>query len=65
MRGPFPDLHFVPTGGVNLTNLDAWVAAGAVAVGMGSNLIRGDAENSVRERAREVRELADALDWQS
>ncbi len=63
MRDPFPDLHFVPTGGVNLTNLDAWVAAGAVAVGMGSNLIRGDAD-SVRERAREVRTLADALEWQ-
>lgn len=38
LRGPFPDVHFVPTGGVRADNLGEWLAAGAVAVGAGSDL---------------------------
>lgn len=43
LRGPFPDLVYVPTGGVNETNLADWFAAGALAVGAGSELIPKDA----------------------
>jgi 2-dehydro-3-deoxyphosphogluconate aldolase/(4S)-4-hydroxy-2-oxoglutarate aldolase len=39
LRGPFPDLKFMPTGGVNPGNLAEWFAAGAVAVGAGSELL--------------------------
>lgn len=39
LRGPFPDLHFIPTGGVNAGNVAECFAAGAFAVGMGSDLI--------------------------
>jgi 2-dehydro-3-deoxyphosphogluconate aldolase/(4S)-4-hydroxy-2-oxoglutarate aldolase len=37
----FPDLHFMPTGGVTTEkeNLEQWFQAGVVAVGMGSQLI--------------------------
>lgn len=38
LRGPFPDVDFVPTGGVNAANLAEWLAAGAVAVGAGGDL---------------------------
>lgn len=38
LRGPFPDASFVPTGGVNPGNLADWLAAGALAVGAGSDL---------------------------
>ena len=38
LRGPFPDLAFCPTGGVNPANLADWLAAGAVAVGAGGEL---------------------------
>jgi 2-dehydro-3-deoxyphosphogluconate aldolase/(4S)-4-hydroxy-2-oxoglutarate aldolase len=38
LRGPFPQVSFVPTGGVNAGNLAEWLAAGAVAVGAGSDL---------------------------
>lgn len=38
LRGPFPDLSAVPTGGVGPGNLAEWFAAGAVAVGAGSDL---------------------------
>ena len=35
----FPDLQFMPTGGVEMENLMAWFKAGVSAVGMGSTLI--------------------------
>lgn len=38
LRGPFPDAAFLPTGGVDPGNLGDWFAAGAVAVGAGSEL---------------------------
>ena len=38
LRGPFPGLAVVPTGGVNAGNLAEWLAAGAIAVGAGSDL---------------------------
>jgi 2-dehydro-3-deoxyphosphogluconate aldolase / (4S)-4-hydroxy-2-oxoglutarate aldolase len=38
LRGPFPDLPVVPTGGVRPDNVAQWFAAGAVAVGAGSDL---------------------------
>jgi len=39
LRGPFPDLHFIPTGGVSPSNAVDYFAAGAFAIGMGSDLI--------------------------
>ena len=38
LRGPFPDLAAIPTGGVDSANLGDWLAAGAIAVGAGSDL---------------------------
>lgn len=38
LRGPFPDIPMMPTGGVAIGNLSDWFGAGAVAVGAGSNL---------------------------
>jgi 2-dehydro-3-deoxyphosphogluconate aldolase/(4S)-4-hydroxy-2-oxoglutarate aldolase len=42
LRGPLPDIPLVPTGGVDLTHIGDYIAAGAVAVGLGGPLI-GDA----------------------
>ncbi|MFI9030393.1 bifunctional 4-hydroxy-2-oxoglutarate aldolase/2-dehydro-3-deoxy-phosphogluconate aldolase [Streptomyces sp. NPDC053560] len=42
LRAPFPELPFVPVGGVDAAAARAYLAAGAVAVGVGSPLI-GDA----------------------
>lgn len=39
VNAPFPQLNIMPTGGVNLDNLDQWFAAGAVCVGAGGNLV--------------------------
>ena len=38
LRGPFPALRAIPTGGVDSTNLVAWFRAGAWAVGIGGEL---------------------------
>jgi 2-dehydro-3-deoxyphosphogluconate aldolase/(4S)-4-hydroxy-2-oxoglutarate aldolase len=38
LRGPFPHIPMMPTGGVSLENIPQWFAAGAFAVGAGSNL---------------------------
>jgi 2-dehydro-3-deoxyphosphogluconate aldolase / (4S)-4-hydroxy-2-oxoglutarate aldolase len=43
LRGPFPDVAFMPTGGVTVANISDWLAAGAVAVGAGSELCSPDA----------------------
>lgn len=38
LRVPFPDLEVVPTAGIGLADAPGWLAAGAVAVGVGSPL---------------------------
>jgi 2-dehydro-3-deoxyphosphogluconate aldolase / (4S)-4-hydroxy-2-oxoglutarate aldolase len=38
LRGPFPDIRFMPTGGVSADNLADWLDAGVIAVGAGSEL---------------------------
>ncbi len=42
LRGPFRDVPFVPTGGIRHDQLQPWYDAGAVAVGLGSDLISED-----------------------
>ncbi|KJQ52492.1 bifunctional 4-hydroxy-2-oxoglutarate aldolase/2-dehydro-3-deoxy-phosphogluconate aldolase [Microbacterium sp. SA39] len=42
LRGPFPDIEVVPSGGVDLDGAAAWLAAGAAAVSVGGPLL-GDA----------------------
>jgi len=39
LRGPFPSLKLMPTGGVSQANAAEWIRAGAVAIGAGSSLV--------------------------
>jgi 2-dehydro-3-deoxyphosphogluconate aldolase/(4S)-4-hydroxy-2-oxoglutarate aldolase len=39
LKGPFPNIPLMPTGGVSIENAHEWIAAGAVAVGIGSDLL--------------------------
>lgn len=66
LRGPFPDVPFCPTGGVDAGNLADWVAAGAVAVGAGGELcpaaaIADGRWTVITDAARRFRAAADAL----
>ncbi len=42
LRGPLPHIPLMPTGGVDAGNLGEWIAAGAIAVGIGGGLGTGD-----------------------
>ena len=59
VRAPLPDVPLVPTGGVAIEAIGAWLDAGAVAVGLGGPLIGnalapdGDLD-ALAERARAV-----------
>jgi 2-dehydro-3-deoxyphosphogluconate aldolase / (4S)-4-hydroxy-2-oxoglutarate aldolase len=56
LRGPYPDLRLMPTGGVNASNLTDWLAAGAYAIAAGTDLCPSDAiarrdRSEIRTRA--------------
>ncbi|WP_191562194.1 bifunctional 2-keto-4-hydroxyglutarate aldolase/2-keto-3-deoxy-6-phosphogluconate aldolase [Metabacillus idriensis] len=38
IKGPLPQLEMMPTGGVNLNNVEEWILRGCIAVGTGSDL---------------------------
>jgi 2-dehydro-3-deoxyphosphogluconate aldolase/(4S)-4-hydroxy-2-oxoglutarate aldolase len=54
LAGPFPDIEFIPTGGVSAQTAGDWIAAGAVAVGMGGWLIGDGRPAGITERSRQV-----------
>jgi len=59
LRGPFPRAALIPTGGVNVGNAAEYFAAGAFAIGVGSELINSSALQAGRKR--EVIEAAREL----
>jgi 2-dehydro-3-deoxyphosphogluconate aldolase / (4S)-4-hydroxy-2-oxoglutarate aldolase len=46
LRGPLPQVPLVPTGGVNLNTAAEFIEAGAVALGIGGELVQADALKS-------------------
>jgi 2-dehydro-3-deoxyphosphogluconate aldolase/(4S)-4-hydroxy-2-oxoglutarate aldolase len=52
LLGPFPEMDFLPTGGVSLENVGEWFDAGAFAVGVGGTL--APAELGKGQERREV-----------
>jgi 2-dehydro-3-deoxyphosphogluconate aldolase/(4S)-4-hydroxy-2-oxoglutarate aldolase len=63
LRGPFPELNFIPTGGVNPANISEFFTAGAFAVGMGSDLIDAVAlkEGRKHEVVKTCRAVAESV----
>jgi 2-dehydro-3-deoxyphosphogluconate aldolase/(4S)-4-hydroxy-2-oxoglutarate aldolase len=43
LKGPFPQIPFIPTGGVNLNTAAEFLEAGCVALGIGGELVQTDA----------------------
>ncbi len=59
IRGPLPYAQIMPTGGVSAENAGDWIRAGAVAVGAGSSLMKGDVKANAAlfmENIRRARE---------
>lgn len=46
LRGPFPELPLVPTGGIGVADVSAYLDAGATAVGLGGELVGRSAPRS-------------------
>lgn len=46
LKGPFPQILLVPTGGVNLNTAAEFIEAGAAALGVGGELVQADALKS-------------------
>ena len=46
LKGPFPEVPLVPTGGVNLNTAAEFLEAGAAALGIGGELVQADALRS-------------------
>jgi len=61
VKGPLPQAVIMPTGGVDLDNVDQWIKNGCVAVGVGGNLSKGTSEQITEaakkfvEKVKEVR----------
>ncbi|GIT82186.1 2-keto-3-deoxy-phosphogluconate aldolase [Leifsonia sp. LS1] len=60
LRGPFPELQFIPSGGVSIEDIPSWLEAGACAVSLGGPLVgdslRGGSRSSLRDRVRRTLE---------
>lgn len=55
VRGPLPHAPLMPTGGVSVETAEQWIRAGCVALGVGSELTKGSADNkTISDRARQL-----------
>ncbi|GAB2831271.1 bifunctional 4-hydroxy-2-oxoglutarate aldolase/2-dehydro-3-deoxy-phosphogluconate aldolase [Streptomyces daliensis] len=61
VRAALPQAALLPTGGVTLDTAPEWIAAGAVAVGMGSALAEGDRETVSKRVTELLQRLEDAV----
>lgn len=56
LRGPFPSISIMPTGGIAVADVEPWLRAGAAAVGLGGSLsgaaLADGPDKALRERAR-------------
>ena len=54
LRGPLAEVPLIPTGGVTAENAAAFIAAGALGVGVGSWLIADGSPDLIRQRAAQL-----------
>ena len=68
IRGPFPYIPLMPTGGVTINNVRGFLKAGAVAVGIGSDLVNTKQDindeylKQLTEKANEFVEIANKVE---
>ncbi|OEU91646.1 2-dehydro-3-deoxyphosphogluconate aldolase [Streptomyces abyssalis] len=61
VRAALPQAPLLPTGGVTVKNAPEWIAAGAVACGMGSALTEGDREAVAKRVTALLQRLEEAV----
>jgi 2-dehydro-3-deoxyphosphogluconate aldolase/(4S)-4-hydroxy-2-oxoglutarate aldolase len=52
LKAPLPQIELIPTGGVSVENIGEFIRAGALAVGVGADLVKGDAA-AITAKARQ------------
>ena len=60
-KGPLPQGDFMPSGGVDVDNVDKWLKAGACAVGTGSSLTKGAKTGDFAAVTAKAREVVEAV----
>lgn len=60
-KGPLPQGEFMPSGGVDVDNVDKWLKAGAFAVGTGSSLTKGAAGGDYAVVTKKAEEFVAAV----
>lgn len=60
-RGPLPQADYMPTGGVDVDNIDQWMKAGACAVGTGSSLTKGAKTGNYQAVTKKAEEFVAAV----
>lgn len=60
IKGPLPQAVLMPTGGVNLDNVDEWISNGCVAVGVGGSLTKGSKEEITKIAKQFVEKIKEA-----
>lgn len=58
---PLPHLNFMPTGGVSVDNVEAWIENGAFAVGTGGSLTRGAQTNEYEKITLEAQRFVEKV----
>ncbi len=61
IKGPIPYAKMMPTGGVDVDNVDQWIKAGAVAVGAGSSLTAGAKTGDYKAVADTAKRFVEAV----
>ena len=61
-KGPLPQGEFMPSGGVDVDNVDKWLKAGAYAVGTGSSLTKGAKTGDFAAVTAKAKEFVEAVE---
>ncbi|WP_407267804.1 bifunctional 4-hydroxy-2-oxoglutarate aldolase/2-dehydro-3-deoxy-phosphogluconate aldolase [Radiobacillus sp. PE A8.2] len=62
IKGPLPQIPIIPTGGINIDNAADYVKAGAIAIGVGGNLVNNEQINNgefqeIEKRAKQYSDI--------
>ncbi len=60
VKGPLPQANLMPTGGVNLDNVDQWIKNGCIAVGVGGGLTKGSKEEITQTAKQFIAKIKEA-----
>lgn len=60
-KGPLPQASLMPTGGVSLENIEEWIEAGSVALGVGGHLTAGAKTGAYEKITQTAREFIEKI----